>query len=94
MSEKDNDNEFEDEKTQSFKNTFNIYGENQEREISSISEEIKKRQKLRQMRYKKNKKKKTIKLLVVFFLILLCGGFSAYLFLSAKTLKRDRKSVV
>lgn len=87
MSEKDNDNEFEDEKTQSFKNTFNIYGENQEREISSISEEIKKRQKLRQMRYKKNKKKKTIKLLVVFFLILLCGGFSAYLFLSAKTLK-------
>ncbi len=87
MSEKDNNNEFEDKKTPDLKNTFNIYGENNEREMSSISEEIKKRQKLRQMRYKKDKKKKTIKLVVVLFLILLCGGFSAYLLLSGKILK-------
>ncbi len=99
MSEKEKDEEFEQKKapetsenndtpkTTASDIDFNIYKDPHDNEIMKISEEIKKRQKLRQIKYKKTRRKKTIKIFVLLFVFLLCAGFGACYFLFPRTLK-------
>jgi len=90
MDEKEKDEETEQEKTPERTSGFNIYDDAHDKEMTTITEEIKKRQKLRQMRYKKNRRKKTIKISVIILVVLVCLCCAAYYFIFTKPLKSAR----